>query len=81
MDLQTIIAFIIAFILGKFSDKVMPFLKKSAPYSKEIGELLTEFAKAAEDGNLTKDEILAIMKEAKDVFELLTIAKELKNAN
>lgn len=79
MDLLSIYGFIalaVSFLVGMFSKKLSGPLIKAAGISKEIGELLTEFANDAADGNLTKEEILRILDAADDIPAALKAVKK-----
>jgi hypothetical protein len=66
MDFIEIIAAALTFILGAWGAGAV-LLKKVSKVSLESGELLVAIGKAGEDGQLTGDEIRAIIKEAKDI--------------
>lgn len=57
-------------LLGVILPGVLGYILKAAKYAKETGELLTTVGIAFEDKKLTADEIVKILKEAKDIKDL-----------
>ena len=78
-DWVQVAGYIIAAIFFVFGAKwnLRNLLMAAGVIAKEAGELLTEFSKAAADGDLTGPEIAAIADQADDLPEAIKKAKEL----
>lgn len=72
MNNETIAALLNAllYVLMIAAPAVLAWLLKGFKYMKEAGDLLTVVGMAIEDGTFTKEEIAAILKEAKDLKEV-----------
>ena len=81
MDWLEVGSYVIVALLGFFCYKIGAeiWLRRIGLVGKEVGEELTVFAEKCADGDLSKEDIIATVKEAQDFPDAIKKAKELGN--
>lgn len=68
MDWLNIVSVVLGLVVGSFGAASI-FVVKVGAITKELGELFVVLSDALDDKKLSKDELKAIIEEAKDVLE------------
>lgn len=78
MDLWTIIAAVVTFLLSTVGGGWVGYVLKGAKVAKETGDFMTVFGKAVEDKQVTPEEIASVLKEYNEMKEAWEALRNMK---